>query len=355
MKKRSISIFIVSLSLLFSQELVDRFKVPVNIKTKIGFGYDSNFLRLSDRDIESGNAYDYGILSTVDSPIIKPTVKLIYSPILFKNHLTNFISSFSYSYYNEAKEKSYLISNFSLEYKIKSYSWIKFGFRDIPRFYLRNFIDRDVSLVKYHECTFSNQKFFVSYSFPLKWLKKTWVKTQYFSENEFYNSNFTEFDLNKHLFQLELNHRMKSENDIKILIGYGQANNFNYDNGMISTEINRSYVFDNIRLSYYLKSHGFQKINKFVISNFIQQRYYDLFSKYQVVDDWKYYLEGKTDVIIDWNFFNDIGIKTIYQYRWRDVQSNVFGNFDWIEDVKQYGKHEIWLELSFQFITDILY
>ena len=60
-------------------------------------------------------------------------------------------------------------------------------------------------------------------------------------------------------------------------------------------------------------------------------------------------------MIIDWNFFNEIGFKTIYQYRWRDAKSNVFGDFDWVEDVKQYGKHEIWLELSFKFITDILY
>ena len=80
-----------TISILCSQNFSDRFQVPLTIKTKIGFGYDSNFLRLSYKDMNSGNAYEYGVISTIDSPVIKPSVKFIYSPILFENHRTNFL------------------------------------------------------------------------------------------------------------------------------------------------------------------------------------------------------------------------------------------------------------------------
>ncbi len=366
MEKRLVLFIFFIGSFLFSQNLVDRFRVPVTIKTKIGFGYDSNFLRLSEKDMDSGNAYQHGIISTIDSPIIKPSVQLIYSPILFENHMVNFISSFSYSHYNEILKKSYFISSFSLEFKLKSYSWIKFGMRDVPKFYLRNFIDRDGLSNDYQQCTFSSQKFFGSYSFPILNLKRTWVRTKYEHVNEFYNSYFTEFDLKKDMVQIELNHKMKNNNHIKIAIAHGTADNFTFNNSsLVSTYIDRSYVFENYRLSFNIKKHSYKMINKFGFSNFLQIRKYDLLlaghdklyglNWKHVVDEWKYYLDGKTNFWIDWNFFNDVNVKTSYQYRWRKTENENFGNLEWIVDSKEYDKHEIWLELSFQFITDFLY
>ena len=50
-----------------------------------------------------------------------------------------------------------------------------------------------------------------------------------------------------------------------------------------------------------------------------------------------------------------MGFKISYQFRWRDASSQLYGNFEWVEDVKSYSKHEFWLEFSYKFITDILY
>ena len=117
-------------SLLFSQSMINRLKVPVIIKGKIGFGYDNNFLRLPDHDIctpDMGTCgYDVekygiadvskiGISSTLDSPILKPTVKLIYSPAIIDGKTTNIITSISYSHFIQAAHKSYHISNVSIE------------------------------------------------------------------------------------------------------------------------------------------------------------------------------------------------------------------------------------------------
>ena len=342
-------------SVMFSQDFIDRLRVPIIIKTKVAVGYDNNYLRLSNKEIESSNVSALGIVSTLDSPIIKPTLKFIYSPVIIDNHKTNVVSSISYSHFNQSINKSYFISNLSLELKLRSYSWIKLGIRDIPKYYLRNFHDRDISLIDYHECTFSSQKYFVSYSFPLQWIKKIWIKTYLEHVNEYYNSHFTEFDLKKTMVQLDLNHKIKKKHGIKISIAHGNANNFTHGSMLTSTLLDRSYVFEKIRLAFVYKYDKSNKIDKLGVSGFLEQRYYDLFSNDEIIDEWKFYLDGRVNFWIDWNIFDELGLKTWYQYRWRDADSETYGNFVWVEDVKSYSKHEVWLEFSFDFITDILY
>jgi len=104
-------------SLLFSQSMINRLKVPLIIKGTIGFGYDNNSLRLSDKEIKEDDVSKYGITSTLDSPILRPKLKLIYSPIIMDRKITNIVTSISYSHFTQASQKSYLITNLSLEVK----------------------------------------------------------------------------------------------------------------------------------------------------------------------------------------------------------------------------------------------
>ena len=162
----------------------------------MGFGYDNNFLRLSEKEIREDDVTEYGISSTLDSPILKPTVKLIYSPAIIDGKTTNIITSVSYSHFTQADQKSYLISNVSMEMMLRSYSWIKVGIRDIPKYYLRDYHDRDLSNVDYYNCTFSSQGYFASYSLPIKRLHRTWMKVYVDYTKEYYNSHFTDFCFN---------------------------------------------------------------------------------------------------------------------------------------------------------------
>ena len=199
-------------SLLFSQNMINRLKVPVIIQGKIGFGYDNNFLRLSDKEIIEDDVNQYGITSTIDSPILKPSLELIYSPAIIDGNTTNIITSVSYSHFTKAAQKSYLISSVSLELKLRSYSWLKFGIRDIPRYYLRNYHDRDgPEPLEYFECTFSSQKYFASYSMPIKSVPRTWMKIYSDFTKEYFNTYFTEFDFDKYMIKIDMNHRLKSK------------------------------------------------------------------------------------------------------------------------------------------------
>ena len=342
-------------SLLFSQNMINRLRVPIQIRTAIGFGYDNNFLRLSEKEIREDDVTEYGISSTLDSPILKPTVKLIYSPAIIDGKTTNIITSVSYSHFTQADQKSYLISNISMEMKLRSYSWIKVGIRDIPKYYLRDYHDRDLSNVDYYSCTFSSLGYFASYSLPIKRLHRTWMKVYVDYTKEYYNPHFTEFDLEKYMVQFDINHRTRRKNKMKLSIAHGVAQNISYGSFLSSTSFDRSYIFDKVRGEFVYKARRINKIDDAGISVQLEQRYYDLLSEKYSIGNWKYYLDGRAKVWVDWDIIDDIGFKTYYQFRWRDASTQIYGDFEWVEDVKSYSKHEFWLEFSYKFITDILY
>ena len=340
---------------LFPQSMISRLKVPVIIKGKMGIGYDNNFLRLSEKEIREDDVTKYGIPLTLDSPILNPTLKLIYSPAIIDGKTTNFITSFSYSYFSQAMQKSYLITSLSLELKLRSYSWLKVGIRDIPKYYLRNYHDRDLSIIDYYDCTFSSQGYFASYSFPVKWIRKTWMKVYADYTKEYYNPNFTEFDLNKYMLQIDINHQFKNKHKMKLSLAHGSAENISYGSFLSSTSFDRSYIFDKLKSEYVFKNKHDKIIKKLGIYLLLEQRYYELESSKNAFDNWKYYLDGRAKVWVDWNFMESVGIRSWYQYRWRNADTQIYGDFEWVEDIKSYTKHEFWLEFSYELVSDILY
>ena len=373
-------------SLLLSQSMINRLKVPIHIRTAIGFGYESNYLRLSEEEIscqlpgECPDLIEQGIISTLDSPIIKPMLRLKYSPVIKDGKTTNVVASVSYSHFTHAMQKSYFITNFSLEFKLRSYSWVKFGHRYLPGYYLRNYIDRDMEPGKWREysygdsfvdandilfsnCSFISQKYFISYSFPLQWIKRTGVKLYSDFTQEYYRDltndgdPFTEFDIDKYMVRIEINHRMKKKHRIKLAVSTGFADNITYADNLQNTPIDRSYVFDKIRGEIVTNHRRIKKINHTGFSIQLEQRLYDkIYHPYQLrEDEFKYYLDGRAKMWVGWDIMDDIGFKTYYQFRWRNAYTPHYSYVEWVEDVKSYSKHEIWLEFSYKFITDILY
>ena len=353
--KFSILSLIIIQSFGICQTIMQRLFVPVYLQTSLSLGYDNNFMRLSDKEIREDDIRVYGVSKTLDSPILKPAVKLIYSPAIIDGKTTNIITSVSYSHFSQSVQKSYLITSLSLELKLRSYSWLKVGIRDIPKYYLRNYHDRDLSNIDYFNCTFSSQGYYASYSLPIKRFDRTWMKVYADYTKEYYNPHFTEFDLDKYMFQFDLNHRTRRNNKMKLSIAHGVAKNISYGSNLPSTGFDRSYIFDKVRGEFVYNTRRINKIDDIGISVQLEQRYYNLLSEKYSFDNWKYYLDGRVKFWVDWDIVDDIGFKTYYQFRWRDASTEIYGDFEWVEDIKSYSKHEFWLEFSYKFLTDILY
>ena len=337
------------------QSLTNRFRVPLNFNSRLSIGYDDNYLKLSESEIYKGDLKQIADAQGISSSIIKPSLKIIYSPILIDGYITRLTSSLSYSYFMKSKKKSYLVSNFAIEIKLGSYSWLKMGTRNIPKYYLRNYYDRDLSTIEYYECSFSSAGYFSSYSFPLKSSKRLWAKLYTSFTQEYYNPNFTEFDLNKWMLQIELNKRWKNKNQFKVAFGHGIAKNLSYGSLFSTSFLDRSYIFDKLRADINLHFRKNKVIRQAILTAQFDQRYYELESQKYSFDNWKYYLDGKVKFKIDWKFGDSFDVSSWYQYRFRNADAKTYGDFEWIEGAKSYSKHEVWLELSYKFITDVLY
>jgi hypothetical protein len=354
-KRKVVILFFLICSIVKPQAIINRLRVPIKFKSNIAIGYDDNYLRLSNIDLREGDLNEIGSSSSASSYILKPSIYMDYSPVISDNKMTNIKSSLTYSHFNKSINKSYLISRISMETKLKSYSWFRFGIRYIPKYYLRNFLDREMSNVDYYNCTFSSSEYFANFSFPLKKIKRTWIKLHFGFTQEYYNPSFTEFDLNKAIFQLAVNKRLKNKSKLKFEISNGYAKNISYDSNLSSASFNRSYIFDKLRgdLNWYVKKNKF--IKNILLSLQLEQRYYSLDSEKYAFDNWKYYIDGKMKIKMDWNFSKIYGVSTLYQYRFRDASSRLYGDFEWVDGAKSYSKHEIWLEFSYRFVTEILY
>ena len=148
---------------------------------------------------------------------------------------------------------------------------------------------------------------------------------------------------------------MKKKYRMKFSIAHGNAENISYGSNLPSDSFDRSYIFDKVLGEIILYIRKVKAVNDIGISMQLEQRYYDLLSEEYSIDNWKYYLDGRTKVWIVWDFMDNIGVKTSYQFRWRDASSQIYGDFVWVEDIKSYGKHVVWLEFSYEVISDILY
>ena len=87
--------------------------------------------------------------------------------------------------YLSIPEKSYSILNSELGIRFGSYQWLRLSHRYLPKYYLRNYIDRDYSIFNYYQCLFSSENFQASYSLPIT--HKAWTRLKYIQSNLYYD------------------------------------------------------------------------------------------------------------------------------------------------------------------------
>ena len=323
--------------------------LSASFKYETSLGYDDNFMRFSDFEIklyDTENKY-LGDSKTYDSGVFSNALQIKFSPKI-KNHQINTIIRLKYNYYYSSDLKSYPSFLGRFEFKLAPYSWIKLSYTILPDYYLRTYIDRDLSSSDYYPCSFSNEIMYISYSHKVP-IKKTWLDYRFIMNNQFYNENFTEYDSKIKGFEGTLKSKFIKSYYVTLTYLFYISDNISYNNSRIpqSTKINRSYFKNgfkfNIRKEFknmFFSSLGF----KF----YFNERFYDLDSWYYESDNWKTYSD------YDFRFesakkMGDINIQLSFRYFFRKVSSSESEEIIWIEDYKDYSRNELWLKLSYSF------
>jgi len=350
-----IKLFIVCSTMLSAQSMKNRLLVPIYVYPTLSFGYDSNFLKFSDGEIDQtiSGADILGNASTFDSDIIKTKMKLFYSPVLSNIYETELYFTFSHSMYRQLKEKSYVRYSLLYAQHLGPYSWLKIGYTNLPEYFIRNYIDRDITGTFRYPCSFSSEELFLSYSFPVG--EVSWLRFKVKGINEFYNSHFTEFDQKKLIGQIVYHSEISKRMQYSVSLSHGGSKNPTYNSGETSTLVDRSYLMDKIILGLTRKSKGNPLIEKYGMSLSVEQRLYDLESEVDYFDDWKFYFDSNVSIWSEMQIHEDIGLKVSYQYRNRKADSNPFGEFSWVEEVKDFSKHVLWFDFSYGLVIDLFY
>jgi len=131
-KRTNIKLVLIVLLILqtsgFGQAFTDRLKTPIFFNASLSMGYDENILKFSEREKTdaSFNPQLLGNTETFDSAILRPEIRLTYSPVFHTDHATNFSFGIAHSSYQQLGEKSYSSYVLKFEQHLSEYSWLEY-------------------------------------------------------------------------------------------------------------------------------------------------------------------------------------------------------------------------------------
>ena len=352
------SIFLLLGSVIFSQSLTNRLKVPLYFKLQSGVRYDSNYLKLSNSEQDEIAYYPalLGDSNSASSLISKNTIELKYSPYLNKGYESQIRIKVNYNKYIESSNKSYSSFGVYFAQHLGKYEWVKLSYSFLPQYYLRDYRDRDDLIVNANtdqyltSCYFSQGSTTLKYS---KWLylKRTWLEGIINYKTQYYNPAFTEFDLNLFLVGVQFNSRYFRKYSLKLRGSKTFAENYINQEVLKSTlEIDRGYKqYDySISLKTKLMVNYFNEFGVFYSTSIRN------YSSTYLTDDLhngRSHSENKIRIWIGNKLNNDMDYTLHISKRMRKTDATV----DWIEELKDFTKLEVTLLFSYHFTSDILY
>ena len=349
MKIIKLSIFFLFAVSLNAQSVANRFRVPIYFTPSITLGYDSNFLRLSeiDKTDASTELSMLGDSKTFDSALIRPELKLQYSPVLSTKHGTNLIINVASVVFNQSKNKSYSSYGVRFEQHLGPYQWIKIGYTLQPELLLRYYEDRDIISTQLFPCTFSNETLYISYSYPI--IKKTWLRLKGKKNNQYYNKHFTEFDTDIFSAELRLTTSYFRRNKFTIFIENGIGKNISYNSGLLTTGLDRSnkYIWFGGLWVYY-PSKFLKSIVLYFTDN---QRTYLGEDVHDPLHGGREHEDIQVQVRLKKNLAPNFDIELRGKFRTRKV----FSEFEWVEELKSFNRYEFSMKISYSTHLNLLY
>ena len=330
----------------------------IHCKLQSGVGYDSNYLKLSNSEQDEVSYYPalLGDSESISSLISKNTFEIKFNPYFFEDHETQIRLKINYNKYFVSAKKSYYSFGVYFAQHLGKYEWVKLSYSYLPQYYLRNYRDRDDLIINENSnayltsCYFSQGSTTIKYS---KWLylKKTWLEGIINYKTQYYNPAFTEFDLNLFSIGAQFHSRYFKKYSLK-LGGYKTfAENTTNEEGLKSTlEIDRGFKqYDYlISLKTKLTVNYFKEVG---VSYSTSVRNYSSTHLTDDLHNGRSHTENKLRIWVGDKLNNDVDYTIQFSKRTRKTDAAV----DWIEELKDFEKWEVYLLFSYHFTSDILY
>ncbi|MBT6714159.1 MAG: hypothetical protein HOB17_09555 [Candidatus Marinimicrobia bacterium] len=323
--------------------------VPLYIRTSMSFGYDSNFLRLSSAEKNDAdyNPFILGDTDTYDSAVIRPEFRLNYNPVFFNENETKFTFKISKVKFGQSNEKSYSVFSFLVEQHLGPYQWLRFGYVNAPQVLLRYYRDKDSISRDILTSNFSNEIIYLTYSFKV--YKKSWFRIKPRLNRQYFNQYFTEFDTEVSTLEFRGYTQLLPDFKLSAWYAFGKGDNTSYDDGLLSTTVDRSYDMSIVgaQLIHY-PDHFFKSAS---LSLTADHRKY----KSEISDDplhtGREHIDYKASLLLNKDFLEDLSLQFKLNYRHRTTESE----YNRVESEKSFSKFEIWLKVNYDFALDFYY
>lgn len=342
---------ILSFSLLWSlgnaQSIADYLKVPLVFDFYLTNGYDNNVLRLSSRE-QDRTALEselLGKMTTFDSHYMRGNVRTEAVIHLSGSKRITAIGGVTFTRYSHSPDKRYFSGHATLKFRWGLYRWIRYSIRDLNNFYLRDYINRDVSEELLLSCFFTDRDQKLTVSQPLD--KRIWITATGGFLQRYYTARFTEFDLDISYLRGRISVKMPEVGSISAEGEAGKADNITFGKTARSSNLDRSYSY----FQYYVPvkiSRPFAWIDEWGLAVREEFRMYSVEDVFDPLHSGRAHRDSKLDLWVQKNIGDSVWLKANLRLRNRETESE----YEWVKSLKSFKQVQAWIQFGWEMVYD---
>jgi len=320
---------------------------PIKYSIHFDSGYDSNVMRFSNEEISNAplSRQIMGGVDTFDSFVYRLGLTGKKSVWIKNGKSIVFSGNYFWSNYNNNIHKKYWSGGFDLSIRWGAYNNFKYVFRNLDSYYLRHYVNRDITVSEMMPCLFSdrNQKIILTKRIN----RGHWFSIGFGYLQRYYDRPFTEFDLDIYYFHFRINKKINKSINISFQIEPFQANDFFNEKNYLPSNFDRSYeslewyIPVNIKLNKLL-------VNKTGLSLKREYRFYEAEDPNDPLHSGRGHVDSKLEFWLKKRFYDTISITFSTRYRTRKTQSA----YDWVQKLKSFEQIQIWFKIDWDLVYD---
>ena len=323
-------------------------KTPFEYTIGITGGYDNNVLRFSDEEFNEAASDNelMGGASTFDSFVTKLGIS-------GKKSLWNsgkkdlFINGFfTHADYRNNPERKYWSGGLDANFKWGSYRNIKYSLRHLDSFYLRHYVDRDVSIESLAPCAFTDRK--QTISLTQKNGRNIWTTFSAGYLQRYYDKPFTEFDLDINFGRWKINKKFfKKIGTVSVQYEFARAVNHSLALPDRPSSFDRSYDSGEWYIPVKIQKR-IPFLNEIGFSWREEFRVYEAEAADDPLHAGRSHLDTKYDFWVKKNLSESVSILFNSRFRTRDTDSA----YEWVKDLKSFKQIQFWCKIEWDLIYD---
>ena len=335
-------------SLLCGQNWMNYLNSPIKWTVGLTNGYDNNVLRLSAVEKKDA-ALDHTIMGgedTFDSHYARFSFSGLQKiQLKDRKKQIHFYAKGNVSNYSQNENRRYWSGNLKAIYRWGSYRKLEYSIRHLDSYFIRHYVDRDISTDQTASCNFTDREQRILASYPLQ--RRLWATGFVSYTQRYFDKPFTEFDLDIVTTALKVSKKINGLGTIAIEGKYGVADNITFGKTAKASDLDRSYKHFEwyIPFSYI---QGFGVLDEVGISLRRDVRQYKAEELNDPLHSGRSHEEVKWDIWGEKDLSEKLTLKASLRYRKRTTNSQ----FDWVSDLKTFDQVQAWVTLEWDMIYD---